>query len=78
MHIVDNNSDDSDDSSQTPTVFQDAPDCPRCGTDHTDLPFYRLGNPIRIGNTELKWYATCPNTSGPILMTHVGKGGSAE
>lgn len=49
--------------------------CARCGHDHDDLHYKRFVNPIYWDNDIVyEWWATCPLTGDPILMTAIPDG----
>jgi len=45
--------------------------CSRCGENHSNLDFKKLGNPIIVGDNkeyEFNYWGICPNTNEPVLM----------
>jgi hypothetical protein len=49
---------------QVETMMQDIGRCARCGADHADVEFMKLGRPAK----EFGWWAPCPLTGEPILL----------
>lgn len=56
-------------------VEEDVEACARCGGTHAGLGFRKLEDPIRVGRIALQYWAECPATGEPILMTHAGPKG---
>lgn len=58
--------------------------CPRCGQQHDDLEFSRMGSPIAFAGVEaglpvfdlydLDLWAMCPTKAEPILARTMGEG----
>lgn len=43
--------------------------CPRCGSAHAALPIFYLFRPIADESGAWRWWAICPLTSDPILIS---------
>jgi len=53
--------------------------CSRChGEGHKDLSFKCFMIPVVIGDMTFKWWATCPVTGEPILLTTMEDGDTAK
>ena len=54
--------------------------CPRCGSQHNDLPFEEMRSAVRVltddgaHTSDLDLFATCPAFAEPILGRIVGEG----
>jgi len=46
-------------------ITTDVKNCARCGSDHEDMVFIRMQNPI---DPEYPFWALCPKGYGPILL----------
>jgi hypothetical protein len=51
-------------------VIADVVTCPRCGQDHDQVTFLEFVKYVRA-NGHWHYWATCPQTQEPILMTQI-------
>lgn len=48
----------------------DVTNCARCGSDHTNLKFFKFNHPVKDEAGSWTHWAICPNLNEPVLMRY--------